>query len=314
MKTFDVTALGEILIDFTFSGYNEDGMALFAQNPGGAPANVLAAVQKLGGKTAFIGKVGNDMHGNFLRNVLQSKNICCDGLLTDNNTFTTLAFVSLSENGERSFSFARKPGADTRLEENEVNYDIIKSSKVLHVGSLSLTDSPSREATLAALDFAKENNITVSYDPNYRAMLWKNEETAKKGMRSVLPYVDIIKISDEETGLLTDEKDVKGAAKRLLRLGIKCVIVTKGSKGAYILSQKGEAEIKSKKVTVADTTGAGDSFMGGFLYKLTDANITPDELSNTELRKFGDFASSVAGFCVSKRGAINAMPSLEDLD
>lgn len=314
MKTFDVTALGEILIDFTFSGYNEDGMALFAQNPGGAPANVLAAVQKLGGKTAFIGKVGNDMHGNFLRNVLQSKNICCDGLLTDNNTFTTLAFVSLSENGERSFSFARKPGADTRLEENEVNYDIIKSSKVLHVGSLSLTDSPSREATLAALDFAKENNITVSYDPNYRAMLWKNEETAKKGMRSVLPYVDIIKISDEETGLLTDEKDVKGAAKRLLRLGIKCVIVTKGSEGAYILSQKGEAEIKSKKVTVADTTGAGDSFMGGFLYKLTDANITPDELSDTELRKFGDFASSVAGFCVSKRGAINAMPSLEDLD
>lgn len=314
MKTFDVTALGEILIDFTFSGYNEDGMALFAQNPGGAPANVLAAVQKLGGKTAFIGKVGNDMHGNFLRNVLQSKNICCDGLLTDNNTFTTLAFVSLSENGERSFSFARKPGADTRLEENEVNYDIIKSSKVLHVGSLSLTDSPSREATLAALDFAKENNITVSYDPNYRAMLWKNEETAKKGMRSVLPYVDIIKISDEETGLLTDEKDVKGAAKRLLRLGVKCVIVTKGSEGAYILSQKGEAEIKSKKVTVADTTGAGDSFMGGFLYKLTDANITPDELSDTELRKFGDFASSVAGFCVSKRGAINAMPSLEDLD
>lgn len=314
MKTFDVTALGEILIDFTFSGYNEDGMALFAQNPGGAPANVLAAVQKLGGKTAFIGKVGNDMHGNFLRNVLQSKNICCDGLLTDNNTFTTLAFVSLSENGERSFSFARKPGADTRLEENEVNYDIIKSSKVLHVGSLSLTDSPSREATLAALDFAKENNITVSYDPNYRAMLWKNEETAKKGMRSVLPYVDIIKISDEETGLLTDEKDVKGAAKRLLGLGIKCVIVTKGSEGAYILSQKGEAEIKSKKVTVADTTGAGDSFMGGFLYKLTDANITPDELSDTELRKFGDFASSVAGFCVSKRGAINAMPSLEDLD
>lgn len=314
MKTFDVTALGEILIDFTFSGYNEDGMALFAQNPGGAPANVLAAVQKLGGKTAFIGKVGNDMHGNFLRNVLQSKNICCDGLLTDNNTFTTLAFVSLSENGERSFSFARKPGADTRLEENEVNYDIIKSSKVLHVGSLSLTDSPSREATLAALDFAKENNITVSYDPNYRAMLWKDEETAKKGMRSVLPYVDIIKISDEETGLLTDEKDVKGAAKRLLRLGIKCVIVTKGSEGAYILSQKGEAEIKSKKVTVADTTGAGDSFMGGFLYKLTDANITPDELSDTELRKFGDFASSVAGFCVSKRGAINAMPSLEDLD
>lgn len=314
MKTFDVTALGEILIDFTFSGYNEDGMALFAQNPGGAPANVLAAVQKLGGKTAFIGKVGNDMHGNFLRNVLKSKNICCDGLLTDNNTFTTLAFVSLSENGERSFSFARKPGADTRLEENEVNYDIIKSSKVLHVGSLSLTDSPSREATLAALDFAKANNITVSYDPNYRAMLWKDEETAKKGMRSVLPYVDIIKISDEETGLLTDEKDVKGAAKRLLRLGIKCVIVTKGSEGAYILSQKGEAEIKSKKVTVADTTGAGDSFMGGFLYKLTDANITPDELSDTELRKFGDFASSVAGFCVSKRGAINAMPSLEDLD
>ena len=289
-------------------------MALFAQNPGGAPANVLAAIQKLGGSTAFIGKVGSDMHGDFLRGVLQSKGICCDGLLSDNNSFTTLAFVSLNENGERSFSFARKPGADTRLTKDEVNYELIKKSKILHVGSLSLTDSPAKEATLAALAFAKDNSITVSYDPNYRAMLWKDENTAKKGMRSILSYVDIIKLSDEETELLTDEKDIKKAAQKLLDIGVKCVIVTKGEKGAYILSESAEADISSKMVNAADTTGAGDSFMGGFLYKMTKANKASCELSGEELLEYGEFAARVAAFCVSRRGAINAMPSLEDLN
>lgn len=205
MKDFYITALGEILIDFTFAGKSENGATLFEQNPGGAPANVLAAVQKLGGKSAFIGKIGNDMHGRFLAETLKNANINTDGLIIDNNYFTTLAFVNLTPNGERSFSFARKPGADTQLCKEELKYDTIKNSSVFHVGSLSLTDEPARCATLAALEFAKANSVTISYDPNYRAALWKDKETAICRMKSILCYVDIIKISDEEITLLTDK-------------------------------------------------------------------------------------------------------------
>ncbi len=163
MKKYDVTALGEILIDFTYHSNSENGMALFEQNPGGAPANLLAAVQKLGGKSAFIGKVGNDMHGLFLKEVVENAGISTEGMLVDDNFFTTLAFVNLSPSGERSFSFARKPGADTQISKDDINYDLIKNSKIFHVGSLSMTDEPACTATFEALEFAKRNDIFVSF-------------------------------------------------------------------------------------------------------------------------------------------------------
>ncbi len=313
MKQFDVTALGEILIDFTYHSKSENGAALFEQNPGGAPANLLAAVQKLGGKSAFIGKIGNDMHGLFLKQVLEDAGISTKGVLIDENFFTTLAFVNLAPSGERSFSFARKPGADTQISKDEVDYDMILNSKIFHVGSLSLTDEPARSATLAALNFAKENGITVSYDPNYRKMLWKDEKTAIEGMRSILSYVDIIKISDEEISLVTDGNTPEEAAQELLSKGLSCVIVTLGSKGAYIATKEASCLSPCAEAKVVDTTGAGDSFMGGFLYKMSQANKKPCELTSEDLVEYAAFANRVAAYCVSRRGAIAAMPSLEDV-
>lgn len=311
MKKFDVASLGEILIDMTYAGKSEAGQTLFEQNPGGAPANVLSAVSRLGGKCAFIGKVGCDMHGEFLIDVLKKEGICTEGVVADCNFFTTLAFVNLDDKGERSFSFARKPGADTRLREDEVRFDIIEESKVFHVGSLSLTDEPARSATIKALQFAKEKGLIISYDPNYRAMLWENEEKAAEGMKSILSYVDIIKVSDEEIKLLTGCEDEIEASEVLFDKGIKTVIVTLGEKGALVRNKEGYAYSKAKKVKPLDTTGAGDAFMGGFLYLVTKSGKR--EFTLDEIKEFADFANKIAGYCVQHRGAICAMPRLEQL-
>ena len=228
---YDVTALGEVLIDFTPCGTSQGGQALFEQNPGGAPANVLAALCNLGFQTAFIGKVGDDMHGALLKDTLDKAGIDTTGLIVDDSVFTTLAFVSL-QNGERNFSFARKPGADTQLRPEEVKEEIVKNTKIFHCGSLSLTDEPARSATFHAVKMAKEAGALISYDPNYRAPLWNSVEEAKEQMRSMIPYADIMKISDEETALLTDYSDPKEAAQALLDQGVACVVVTLGKDGA----------------------------------------------------------------------------------
>ena len=313
MPAFDVTALGEILIDFTSCGKSENGAALFEQNPGGAPANVLCAVAKLGGKAAFLGKVGDDMHGAFLRTVLEQNGVCTDGLRTDPRYFTTLAFVQLSQGGKRTFSFARKPGADTQLTPEEVRCDLIKNSRIFHVGSLSLTDEPSRAATMRALEYARANGITVSYDPNYRAMLWKDEPTAMQAMRSVLPYAGIIKISEEELPLLTGLHDPEQASAALLAAGVSCVLVTLGGKGALVRTRDGCIRSACPNVRVVDTTGAGDSFMGGFLYSLCAHNQTPADLTLADAQAYADFSNLVATLCVTKRGAISAMPSMQEV-
>lgn len=311
MEKFDITALGEILIDMTYAGKSEQGNTLFEQNPGGAPANVLAAAQRLGGKCAFIGKVGEDMHGRFLVETLKKENICTDGMIVDDKYFTTLAFVNLDERGERSFSFARKPGADTKLYENEIRFDIVENSRIFHVGSLSLTDEPAKSSTLAALHFAKEKGLIISYDPNYRAMLWDSEEEAKKGMRSILKFVDIIKISDEETKLLTGFENELDASKALLDEGVKTVIVTLGEKGALVRNKYGYVYSAAEKVTVTDTTGAGDAFMGGFLYKMAESGKSDFTLD--EIEEFAAFANKVAAHCVQKRGGICAMPYISEI-
>ena len=200
---YDITTFGEILIDFTSQGKNEDGQMLYARNPGGAPANVAVAAGRLGAHTAFIGKAGNDMQGKFLRSVLEKENVDIKGMLMDDKYFTTLAFVEVSESGERTFAFARKPGADTKIQKEELDIDILDQTYIFHVGSLSLTEQPARDTTFYAVKRAKNKGSIISYDPNYRASLWENEETAIENMRSLIPYVDIMKISDEEIELLT---------------------------------------------------------------------------------------------------------------
>lgn len=311
---YDVAALGELLIDFTPSGTSEAGMRIFEQNPGGGPANVLAALAKLGMKTAFIGKVGDDMHGAFLKETMEQAHIDTKGLVIDPDVFTTLAFVSLNAQGERQFSFARKPGADTCLREEEVDLEILKKSKIFHVSSLSLTDEPSRSATLFALKKAREEGRIVSYDPNYRALLWKSRESAMKGMREALPFVDIMKLSDEETSLLTGYEAPEDAAKALFQQGISLIAVTLGKEGAYVYTKEGGAKAPGFVSKVTDTTGAGDSFWGGFLYQLVKSGKQPAEVTLEEAKNFARFGNAVASLCVEKRGGIPAMPTMEQVE
>lgn len=312
---YDITVFGEILIDFTSCGVNEEGQMLYARNPGGAPANVAVAAEKLGAHTAFIGKAGSDMHGKFLKSVLKKENVDTKGLILDEQYFTTLAFVEVSETGERTFAFARKPGADTKIQKEEVDIDILDNTNIFHVGSLSLTDQPARDTTFYAVQRAKNKGSIISYDPNYRGSLWKDEETAKQHMRSLVPYVDLMKISDEETALLTDYKDVQEAAEALYRQGVKIVAVTLGGKGAYIYCREGGIEVPGFNVTqVEDTNGAGDSFWGGFLYKISTSGKLLDELTMKELAEYARFGNAVASLCVEKKGAIPAMPELSQVE
>lgn len=310
---YDVTALGELLIDFTPSGISAGGQRLFEQNPGGAPANVLAALNKCGLKTAFLGKVGNDMHGHFLQETLEQAGIYCKGLIVDDSVFTTLAFVALNDKGERSFSFARKPGADTMLRPEELDLQILQNSRVFHVGSLSLTDEPVKSATHFALKTAKENGSIISYDPNYRAPLWNSKEDAIREMRSVLEYVDVMKISDEETSLLTPESAPEKAAAYLIQHGVPLVAVTLGAEGAYVCTKEGGQVVPGFNSKVVDTTGAGDSFWGGFLYKLVDSGKKPCDVTLSEAVEFARFGNAVASLCVEKRGGIPGIPVLEDV-
>ena len=327
-KVYDVVALGEILIDFTPCGKSEAGQRLFEQNPGGAPANVLTALSKFGRQTAFIGKVGKDMHGAFLKEVLVENGISTEGLVEGEDAFTTLAFVALSDSGERSFSFARKPGADTCLTFDEVKTELIKQSKIFHIGSLSLTAEPVKTTTLKALKLAKEAGCIISYDPNYRAPLWETREDAIREMRSVIPYVDVMKLSDEETELLTGIADAEGAAKKFIEQGVTIVAVTLGAEGALIATKEGCAYVAGFPAKMVDSTGAGDSFWGGFLHKLLESDVLQpkedvtnislgevglEELTLEEAIEFTKFGNAVASLCVEKRGAIPAMPTLEEV-
>lgn len=313
MKKYDITALGEILIDYTPMPSSQTGMMVFEQNPGGAPANVLACASKLGQHTAFLGKVGNDMQGIFLKKILDKAHIETRGLIIDDEFFTTLAFVSLDEKGERNFAFARKPGADTQLRIEEVNLNLIENSHIFHFGSLSLTDNPAREATHFAVNHAKKSGVIISYDPNYRPLLWKSKEDAALKLTSVLKYVDVIKLSDEEVLLVTGENDYKKAAEFLFKKGISIAAFTLGKKGAFVATKEGYAEVLANKVTAIDTTGAGDAFWGAFLYCLGKSKKRPEEISLSEATTFTKFANAAAGICVQRRGAIPAMPSLYEI-
>lgn len=310
---FDVTALGEMLIDFTMQGRNEQGQRIFAQNAGGAPANVMAAMAKLGARTAFIGKAGNDMHGKFLKETLDNCGIDSTGFILSDDYFTTLAFVDVKENGEREFSFARNHGADKMLSIKDLSLETISNSHILHIGSISLTAEPCRSATMCAVREAKRANCVISYDPNYRASLWSGELEAVSQMRSMLKYSDLVKISEEEIELMTDEFDYEKAAEALLRQGVKIAVITLGKLGAYVRTSDGGQIVKGFRNKALDATGAGDAFWGGFLYQFCRCGKLPDEVSVSEAASFADFGNAVASVCVESYGAIPAMPTMEQV-
>ncbi len=314
MKQYDISAFGEILIDFTDVGKNEQNQSLFAQNAGGAPANVLVCASNFNLKTAFLGKVGNDMHGHFLANTLKAYQVNTDGLVFDDNYFTTLAFVQLNNEGERTFSFARKHGADTYMSSSDLNLKIITNSKIFHVGSLSLTTDFGFETTNYAIKQAKQSGALISYDPNYRASLWNSEDDAKLKMRSLITYCDLMKIADEECELLTGYRDHYLAANYLNKQGVKLVCVTLGAQGAIVSTSQNQELVKGyQALNVVDTTGAGDAFWGGFLTQVIKGNKAINELTKEDLISYVSFANAVASLCVEKYGAINAMPQLSNV-
>lgn len=308
---YNVISLGEMLIDFTSQGENGQGQRLFAQNAGGAPANVAVAVARLGGRSAFVGKAGEDMHGRFLKSTLEANGVDPHAFILDKDYFTTLAFVDLKEDGEREFSFARKHGADKMLTQEEVPTQMIADSRIFHFGSVSLTDEPSRSATLYGAAKARKLGVTVAYDPNYRASLWESEEKAKEEMRNAAKLADLIKISDEETVLLTDETDCERAAEKLIGAGAKIAVVTLGKDGAFVRTKDGGGYVDGFSVNAVDCTGAGDAFWGGFLFKLSQYGRKADEITLGEAEDFALFGNAVASLCVEKCGAIPSLPTIE---
>lgn len=309
-KSIDVVAFGEMLIDYTQSGTTETGIRTFDENPGGAPGNMAVAVAKLGRKVSFVGKVGTDLQGDLLIETLKNNQVDVSGMVQDDKYFTTLAFVQINENGERKFSFARKPGADTQLESGDLKPEIIEAAKVFHFGSLSLTEEPSRGTTWVAAEMAKKAGAIISYDPNYRELLWSSKEAAMEQMRSVVGLVDIMKISDEETELLTGKVSPEEASQCLIDQGVKVVVVTLGGEGAFIRTKDATMNVPGFKVQPVDTTGAGDSFWGGFVYSIINSGMELEKLTIEELGQFVKFGNALASLCVEKRGGIPAMPEL----
>ena len=311
----DIIALGELLVDLTQNG-TDRGARQFAAFPGGAPANLAAAAARLGAKTGFIGKVGADAFGGDLRRVLEENGVDVSGLYATAQAPTTLAVVSVDETGERDFSFYRSPGADTLLTADEA-LDALKAYatplRLLHVGSLSLTDEPARGATMTALRFATAAGIPVSYDPNYRAALWRSEAEAVKRMLEPMPYADILKVSEEELFLLTGSRDLRMGSLELGAMGPKLMLVTLGEKGAYYRWGIHTGEVPGFAVTVADTNGAGDAFLGALLSRLVRRKDPLKDLTPEELEKSVSFANAAAALTCSKPGAIPALPTEEEV-
>ena len=311
----DLVTIGEILIDLTYSG-RDKGVPVYTANPGGAPANVAVAAARLGADAAFIGKVGRDYYGDFLRAALTENGVDISGMLVDNDAPTTLAVVSVSETGERSFSFYRRNCADTLLSSEEISTELLGNTRFLHFGSVSLTDDPARTATLFAAQKAKELGAVVTYDPNYRANLWNSEEEAVERMKSVLGFVDILKISDEELPLLTGTDDpVEGTRQLSDTYGISLILLTLGPDGAFYRRGEETGKAEGFKVKVADTNGAGDTFFGSFLSRMIALCIyRPEQLTSEQLYESVRTANLAASLTTSRHGAIPAMPDLKELE
>jgi fructokinase len=313
----DIITLGELLIDMTQDGTDEQGNGRFTAYPGGAPANVAVAAARLGADTGFIGKVGDDSFGRSLAETLRKEGVNTDGLFVSDSVPTTMAIVSVDASGEREFSFYRNPGADTQLTTEEA-VSVIENDLplILHAGSLSMTTSPSREACEEALRFAKERGVIISYDPNYRAALWDTEENAVAMMKKLLPLADILKVSDEEMLMLTGTEDFEEGSLVLSGYGPRLVLVTLGSQGVFVRYGEYAEVVPGFRVKVADTNGAGDTFLGAMLAQIAARGEGADLLCglNAEtLRDYLTYANKAASLTCSRHGAIPAMPTAEEM-
>ena len=314
MKQFDVTALGELLIDFTENGLSNQGNYLLEANPGGAVCNVLAMLAKLGKKTAYIGKVGDDFLGRHLKEVVEAVGIDTRNLLLDDQAHTTLAFVHTYPDGDRDFSFYRNPGADMNLRAEEVNEELIAQSRVFHFGSLSMTHPGVREATKKALRIAKEQGCLISYDPNLRPPLWNTLEEAKEQIAFGMTQCDILKISDNEIQWFTGEEDFD-AGIRILQdtYHIPLILLSMGRDGsrAYYRGMRVEAAPFLQKNTI-ETTGAGDTFCACVINYVLEHGL--EDLGEEDLRQMLRYANAAASRITTRKGALRVMPQPEDVE
>ena len=314
-KKYDVVALGELLIDFTENGLSEQGNPLLEANPGGAPCNVLSMLQKLGDKTAFIGKVGNDGFGHLLTKAVQEQGIDTTGLVYDNDVHTTLALVLKKENGDRDFAFYRNPGADMNLKEEEVNESLIASSSIFHFGTLSLTDESVKKATQKAVKAAKENGLTITFDPNLREPLWKSLEEAHEQVAWGLQQADVVKISDNEitwfTGMDNYDEGIAFLQKEYPNLKLICLSM--GGDGSRAVYRDVHVAYPAflQEATI-ETTGAGDTFCACMIHTVLENGI--DHLDEEKLKEMLKFANAAASLVTTKKGALRVMPTKEEVE
>lgn len=311
-KKYDVIALGELLIDFTMNGQSEQGNNMFEACPGGAPCNVLALLNKMGKKTAFIGKVGKDQFGALLRDTITEAGIDASNLMVDENVNTTLAFVHTFPDGDREFSFYRNPGADMMLTADEVNPEVVKDTKVFHFGTLSMTHEGVREATKKAVEIAKANGCLVSFDPNLRPPLWRSLDLAKEQMEYGFGKCDILKISDNEIQFVSGKEDYdEGIAYLQETYNIPLILLTMGKDGSRAYYKGMRVERPGFSVKAIETTGAGDTFCGSSLNYLVDHDF--ENLTEEQLGEMLTFANAAAALVTTKKGAIKAMPVKEEV-
>lgn len=311
-KKYDVIALGELLIDFTMNGQSEQGNNMFEACPGGAPCNVLALLNKMGKKTAFIGKVGKDQFGALLRDTITEAGIDASNLMVDEIVNTTLAFVHTFPDGDREFSFYRNPGADMMLTADEVNSEVVKDTKVFHFGTLSMTHEGVREATKKAVETAKANGCLVSFDPNLRPPLWSSLDLAKEQMEYGFGKCDILKISDNEIQFVSGKEDYdEGIAYLQETYNIPLILLTMGKDGSRAYYKGMRVERPGFSVKAIETTGAGDTFCGSSLNYLVDHDF--ENLTEEQLGEMLTFANAAAALVTTKKGAIKAMPVKEEV-
>lgn len=313
MKKFDVTALGELLVDFTENGISAQGNTLLEANPGGAPCNVLAMLKNLGKKTAFIGKIGNDALGKMLKKTVEDQGICIDNLAEDEEIHTTLAFVHSDKDGDRSFSFYRNPGADLMLQWEEINVDFLVNTKIFHFGTLSMTEEEIKNVTKKAVQKAKENGVLISFDPNFRPPLWKDMEDARQQMWYGIGQCDILKISDDEILFLTGTKDIdEGIARIREKSHAKLICATMGKNGSKVY-YKGKTVFGRpflRKDTI-ETTGAGDTFMACVLNTVLEKGL--EQLTQESLTEMLLFANAASSIITTRKGALKVMPQRQEI-
>ena len=311
----DVTCLGELLIDFTSldTGASIIETRGFEKHAGGGPANVSVGVCRLGGSAAFFGMVGDDEFGRFLAKTLAERGVNIGGMRYSREAHTTLAFVALREDGEREFIFYRNPGADMLYGPNDLDEELLMAGRYLHHGSISFISRPNREATLRAIALAKAEGRLISYDPNLRMNLWEDPLLAHEGVLLGLATADVLKVSEEELEFITGQTDLQVGLRALRARGIPIIVVTQGERGCSYCWGDQQGSVPARRTAAVDTTGAGDAFVAGMLYRLTQLNLPPIELQREVVEDLLAFANTVARRVVMRRGAIPAMPTLAEI-